>query len=103
MLALPARNQPRAGNPRQLASEAPALIRAPPYRLADYRVNLSYPHRLRTENEVQLLPARLSRVAHALARPVTALPLLDQNNRLVIEAHRQSDGAWSIREPAAAA
>ncbi len=69
--------------------------------LADYRVTVGYPHRPSTAANAERLAARLSRVAHAVSKPSTALPLLNEQNRLVIEAQRRSDGTWAVRQPLA--
>ncbi len=42
--------------------------------------------------DAERVAARLSRVAHAVSRPSTALPLLNEHNRLVIGAQRKADG-----------
>lgn len=70
--------------------------------LSDYPIHVGYPHRLKTESEARLLASRLSRAAHAVGKTASALPLLDEQNRLVIEAQRQQDGTWAIRKPLAA-
>ena len=66
---------------------------------ADYRITVGYPHRPKTASECELLASRLSRVAHVLNKVTTALPLLTEQNRLVIEAQRKADGTWSVRRP----
>lgn len=70
--------------------------------LSDYPIHVGYPHRLKTESEARLLASRLARTAHAVGKTASALPLLDEQNRLVIEAQRRQDGTWGIRKPLAA-
>lgn len=66
--------------------------------LADYRITVGFMSRHNTIWEAQQLASGLSRTAHAVTRATTALPLLDEQNRLVLEAQRRLDGTWSIRE-----
>ncbi len=70
--------------------------------LADYRVTVGYRHRPKTMSDAGRVASRLSRVAHAVSKPPTALPLLNEQNRLVIEAQRAGDGTWTVRQPLAA-
>lgn len=69
--------------------------------VADYRVTTSMTSTYPRIWAAQQLAAGLSRTAHAVSRSATALPLIDDQNRLVIEAQRRQDGMWSVREPLA--
>ncbi len=94
----------RAGVQHDLESNAALLERLSDtvQTLADYRITVGYPHRPKTAGESELLASRLSRVAHALNKVPTALPLPTEQNRLVIEAQRSADGTWTVRRPALA-
>lgn len=69
--------------------------------LADYRVTTKLVSSPKASWAAEQLSAGLSRTAHSLLRSATALPLLDTQNRLIIEAQRRTDGTWSVKEPAA--
>lgn len=69
--------------------------------VADYRVTTSMRSTYPKIWAAQQLAAGLSRTAHAVSGSTTSLPLLDDQNRLVIEAQRRQDGMWSVREPVA--
>lgn len=68
---------------------------------ASYRITIGYPHRPKSASEAEWLAARLSRVAHAVVKTPSSLPLLNEQNRLVIETSRHQDGTWIVRKPAA--
>lgn len=68
---------------------------------ADYRVTTSMRSTYPKLWAAQQLAAGLPRTAQAISKSATALPLLDDQNRLVIEAQRRQDGTWSVREPVA--
>ncbi len=69
--------------------------------LADQRVRVGYPHRPKTADAAQRMAAHLSRLSHALTTTPAALPVLNEQNRLVIEAQRRGDGTWTVKQPAA--